>query len=280
MSSSLTPVAIDFGKVAAVFGSKDGPLLDLLLSQHREEFEQVDELADELEDEDEDDEDGDEGDRRASLLALSQLLGKAKQGLEGGIPPGKALSGLGQSTGVSQQHQRALKDLLSDSGDDACDDAESPPSDHASAADVMRHLITGEKPAKRAAFKFMYGYALQYLCQHLGEELRHELWQDLRGSSWTKSLDKALKSVGIPAKTLSVAKHLAGRGSPFKQIPKYNDNPTIGYLTVPEVGRAFAALQDASLDTLDEEMRAMLEDLRGWLKTCADTQRDLICFSN
>lgn len=280
MSSTLTPIAVDFAKIAGVLSSRDEALLDTLLKRYREELKQVDELADELEEDNDsqDEEEGNEESQRASLLALSQLLGKAKQDLQSGIAPAKALSGLGKPGFISQQQQKALQNLLSDSGDDKKNDVDGPSEGYASAADVLRCLITGDQPARRVAFKFMYGYALQYLCLHIGEVLPHDQWHDLRGSSWAKSLDKALKSVGVPAKTLSISKHLADRGSPFNQVLKYSDSPTIGYLALPEVELALAPLRDAKLDTLDEEHRSSLEDIRSWLQTCADTRRDLICF--
>lgn len=278
MSSSLTPIAVDFGKVQAVIGSKDGVLLDTLLKKYQDEFDQVDELADELEDDEPGEENEDDGaDRQASLLALSQLLGKAKQSLEGGQPLEKVVAGFDQNTGVSRKHADALKELFSGEGKDK-DNGIGQQSDYASTAEVMRSLITGEAPARRVAFKFMYGHALLCLCRHLGEELPHNNWHDLKGSSWAKTLDRGLKTVKVPAKTLSVAKHLVDRGSPLKQIPKYSDNPTIGYLTLPEVELALAALREANLDTLDNETRGFLTDIRGWLQTCSEKQRGLICF--
>jgi hypothetical protein len=287
MSSTLTPIAVDLAKVNEALGSGDEALLDLLLKKYQAQIAQVDELADELEeDEDEDDSGDDEEDedrKHASLSALSQLLGKAKEGLKGGGSLDNALDGLKQPADVSKKHQAALQDLLNDDDDGDDDDDENAVADeasrgdYASAADVLRHLIVGGKPAKRVAFKFMYGHALQWICLHLGQELPHDQWHDLRGSTWARSLDKALKTVGVPPKTLSVSKHLADRGSPLKQVPKYSDNPSIGYLTAAEVTSALVALRDAKLDVLGEE-RASLEDIRGWLQTCADTQRDLVCF--
>jgi hypothetical protein len=276
MSSTLTPIAIDFRQVSAVLGSRDAALLDLLLTKYREELEEVDELADELEEEDDpdSDEDDDPDSRQASLQALSKLLGQAKQSLQGGRPPDEALKNLGRAEGVSPHHQRALNELLGESAG-AGDRNDS---DYASASDVLRHLITGEKPARRVVFPFMYGHAVQFLCQHLGENLPHDRWHDLRGSAWAKNLDKALKTAGVPAKTLSVAKHLVGRGAPFEIVPRYADSPTIGYLTREEAECALAGLGSASLDALDRETRGFLEDIRGWLQSCVNSQRDLICF--
>jgi hypothetical protein len=282
MSSRLTPVAVDFRQVSAAVGSGDAALLERLLTKYRIELEEADEIASELEEDEDagdDDDDDDEDSRAASLRALSQLLGQAKKNLEGGRPPDEVLSDIGRAAGVSPQHQHALRDLLSDSGGaDDRDDANASQAEYASAADVLRHMIIGEMPARRVAFKFMYGYGLQYLCQYLGEELPSEQWGDLRGSSWARDLDKALKAVGVPAMTLSVTKHLARRGSPFEIVPRYSDAPEIGYLNRPEVAPALAALLSAKLGAIGHEERPLLEDIRGWLQTCSDSERDLICF--
>jgi hypothetical protein len=279
MSTSLTPIAVDFRKVSSTLGSGDGSLIEQLLLKYRDELEEVDELADELEEDedDSDDEEDDEDSRLASLRALSQSLGQAKQGLEGDQSVGDVLKGLGQAVGVSAQHKKALQDFFDDS-DDEDEDEESSDEEFASAADVLRHLITGEKPARRVAHRFKYGFALQYLCQHLGDELpRGDGWLELQ-SKWARMLDQAMKSVGIPAKTLSVAKHLAKRGSPFEAVPKYSDAPEIGFLKRDEIERALAALSGASFEGVGAEEQIFLADIRGWLQTCAESKRDLICF--
>src|SRR5262249_43072436 len=146
MSTSLTPIAVDFRKVSTTLGSGDGSLLEQLLVKYRDELQEVDELAEELEEDedDSDDEDDDEDRRSANLRALSQALGQAKQGLEGGQSVGDVLKGLGQAEGVSAQHQKALQDFFDDS-DDEDEDKESSDEEFASAADVLRHLITSEK---------------------------------------------------------------------------------------------------------------------------------------
>lgn len=272
--SCLIPIAVDFGKVKAVFGSRNDDLLKLLLQKHQQELEEVDEIAGEMDQENEADEEDDDDSRQKSLLALSQLLGKAKEGLASGALPDSVMKNLGTSPDLNQQHQAMLQNLFSDSDDDDDSDEESPP---ASAADVLKSVIDGEDLDK-GVYDFMFGYALKFICLHVGEVLPHDNWLDLRGSSWAKTLDKALKTNGVPAKTLSVSKHLAGRGSPFKQIPKYDDNPSIGYLTATEVGPALQALQNANFDAMDEELRTNINDIRGWLQTCAETKRELICF--
>lgn len=272
--SCLIPVAVDFSKVNGVFGSMDNEFLNLLIQKHQQELEEVDEIAGELEQGNETEEVDDDDSRQKSLLALSQLLGKAKQALASGALPDSVMKNLGSSPDLSQQHQAMLQNLFSDSDDDDNSDEESPP---ASAADVLKSVINGEKLDK-GVFNFMFGYALKFICLHLGDVLPHENWHDLRGSSWAKTLDKALKTIGVPAKTLSVSKHLAGRGSPFKQIPKYDDNPSIGYLTANEVGPVLEVLKNANFDALDEELRTNINDIRGWLQTCVETKRELICF--
>jgi hypothetical protein len=272
--SCLIPIAVDFGKVKAVFGSRNDDLLKLLLQKHQQELEEVDEIAGEMDQENEAEEEDDDDSRQKSLLALSQLLGKAKEGLASGALPDSVMKNLGASPDLNQQHQAMLQNLFSDSDDDDDGEEESPP---ASAADVLKSVIDGEDLDK-GVYDFMFGYALKFICLHVGEVLPHDNWLDLRGSSWAKTLDKALKTSGIPAKMLSISKHLAGRGSPFKQIPKYDDNPSIGYLTATEIGAVLEALQNANFERVDDELRPNINDIRGWLQTCADTKRELICF--
>lgn len=276
MSTSLTPIAVDFRKVSTTLGSGDRSLLEKLLAKYRDELEEVDELSEELEENDEDDSDDDT--RGANLQALSQALEQAKQTLKGGQSVGDVLKALGQAEGVSAQHQKALQDFLDDS-DDTHEDEESSDEEFASAADVLRRLITGEKPARRVAHKFKYGFALQYLCLHLGEELpRGDGWLELRGSQWARVLDQAMKSARIPAKTLSAARHMANRGSPFEAVPKYSDAPSIGFLKRDEIELALGALSNASFEGIGAEEQVFLADIRGWLQTCADSKRDLIFF--
>lgn len=271
--SFLIPIAVDFGKVKAVFGSRNDELFKLLLQKHQQELEEVDEIAGELDQENEAEEEDDDDSRQKSLLALGQLLGKAKEGLASGALPDSVMKNLGPSPDLNQQHQAILQNLFSEDEDDDDGGPDSPP---ASAADVLKSLIDGEELDK-GVYDFMFGYALKFICLHLGEMLPHDNWLDLRGSSWAKTLDKALKTNGVPAKTLSVSKHLAGRGSPFKQIPKYDDNPSIGYLTATEIGAVLEALQNANFERVDDELRSNINDIRGWLQTCAETKRGLIC---
>jgi len=147
MSTALTPIAVDFRKVSSALGSGDGSLLEQLLVKYRDELKEVDELAEELEEDEDDSDDEEEESRLANLRALSQALGQAKQGLEGGQSVGDVLEGLGRVQGVSAQHQKALQDVFDDSDDeDEAEDDESSDEEFAAAADILRHLITGEKP--------------------------------------------------------------------------------------------------------------------------------------
>lgn len=275
MSTSVIPIAIDFNKVSAALGSGDRALLEQLMVKYRDELAEIDELAEELDEDDSDEEDEDSG--STDLRALSQALEEAKQNLKGGQSVNEMLKGLGQMNGVSANNKKALEDFFDESGDDCeVDDDE----EFASATDVLRHIIIGEKPARRVAHEFKYGFALLYVCQHLGEELpRGDVWLELRGSTWRRTLDKALKDARVPAKTLSISKHLANRGSPYAAIPKYSGTPEIGYLKIGEIESAQVALRSATLKSVGTEEQECLADVHCWLQTCADSKRDLICFA-
>jgi hypothetical protein len=318
--ATLLPVAVALKRVSGVIGSKDKRLLSRLTKEYQDEFAALDERVADLEEEGTPDE-ADE--KQINLQAFIRLLKDAgkdpgkrdtcklhlatlvrTRGLARLCPAlDQAQAEIEQKEGLSRREKKAIDDTFTkllteilveeespglDSAEDGDEEEDETRSPRASTAEVLRHLITGEKPKRRVAFKFQYGYALQYLCLHLGEELPHDRWYDLRGSQWTGAIDNALRSVGVPAKVLSVGKngpagseqvgHLAERGSPIP-IPKYRESdPSIGYLKGAEVGRALAALEDAELDALDPKLRECLEDIRDWLRTCSDSKRDLICF--
>jgi hypothetical protein len=257
---TLTPYAVDLGRITAVLGSKDQALLDLLTEKFRDEFDSIDSLGEGCEEDDE--EDGD--DRRGPVRSVREALPMIADFLV---------------SMLRDEPEEEPKQKEKDSAGKA-----RPPC--ASAAEALRHLILGEAPDRRVGFK--YGYVLECLCRHFGETLPHDAWCDLRhGSLWFEDLDKTLRDAGVPAKMLSVSRHLAERGPPIA-IPKYRDFPSIGYLTQAEIRKALAALSKARIDDLGEEeddeqdeepwLPEGLDDVREWLRACADSQRDLVCF--
>jgi hypothetical protein len=146
-----------------------------------------------------------------------------------------------------------------------------------SIADMLRCLIMGEKLTGHVPYKYMHGCALRYLALHLGGELSHERWNDFSSSAF-RNIDKAMRAAGIPAKVLSLDR-LVYRGTPLPAIPKYQEGLTVGYLRGDEIDKALAALAAARLDRVPDDDQVFIEDIQDWLRACADSKRDLICFS-
>jgi hypothetical protein len=92
--------------------------------------------------------------------------------------------------------------------------------------DVLRQMVMGEEYNEELGF--MYGYALDFICRHFGEELPNEHWSAMpSGSDWARTVDRGLKAAGVPERVLRVEKHLMYRGSPIP-IPEIEDFPGIG----------------------------------------------------
>jgi hypothetical protein len=141
-------------------------------------------------------------------------------------------------------------------------------------------MIMGGTKDKRFGFK--YGYALDFLCRHLGEIPDNESWCSIRYET-LDAIDTVLKDSGVRSKTFSVAKFLVERGAPV-DIPKPDDFPSIGYLTRDEIPAILALLTPEKLSKAirrsDESdyFEGAFGELRSWLEACTKANRDLICF--
>jgi hypothetical protein len=142
---------------------------------------------------------------------------------------------------------------------------------------ALTQMVMGEEYDEE--FGFMYGYALEFLCRHFGEDLPNAEWSAMpNGSEWAQTVDRGLKAAGVPESVLRVGKHLMFRGAPIA-IPEIEDFPGIGYLKLKEVKAAQKALEKAKLTAIkDKEVLASAQELQSWLQTCATSGRDLACF--
>jgi hypothetical protein len=140
-------------------------------------------------------------------------------------------------------------------------------------AEVLRHLIFGGPYDGSVGFK--YGYALEFLCWHLGEFLNNSEWSGMRGE-WFDEVDGALKRAGVPTAAFTTLR-LTTRGAPVP-IPEPDDFPGIGHLTSEEVPAAAAALDAADLGAMSEDVRNAVAQVREWLGACEEFGRGLVCF--
>jgi hypothetical protein len=190
---------------------------------------------------------------------------------------------LGRVSGaIGSKNKRLISALVKVFGDDF-DQFDEMAADYADEDDealtmraALTQMVMGEEYNEELGF--MYGYALEFICLHLGEHLPNTGWSAMpRGTAYAKKADAALKRAGVAEDVFQISQ-LMNRGAPVP-LPLIEDFPAIGYMRVKEIK---AALKEFSEDRLtavkDEEVRESLAEVRGWLVTCAGSGRDLICF--
>jgi hypothetical protein len=142
---------------------------------------------------------------------------------------------------------------------------------------ALTQMVMGEE--YNDGLGFMYGYALEFICNHFGEPLPNGGWSGMPSSTkWADTVDQALKAAGVPGKVFGVSRHLMNRGAPV-EIPSIDDFPAIGYLKLAEIEAVRQALGRPTVAAIkDREVLEAIREIQGWLQTCADSSRDLICF--
>ena len=189
------------------------------------------------------------------------------------------------SDAVSSKSKRLVTTLVKKFGDDF-DQFDEMAADFADDGDgaaaltmraVLTQMVMGEEYNEDIGF--MYGYALDFICRHFGEQLPNEHWWAMpSGTKWAEKVDRGLKAAGVRERLLRVGTHLMNRGAPIA-IPEIEDFPSIGYLKLKEVKTAQQALGQAKLAAVkDKEVSAAIQEIQSWLQACADSGRDLICF--
>lgn len=141
---------------------------------------------------------------------------------------------------------------------------------------ALGHLIRGEGPDMSWWVRFKYGYALEMICLHFGEELPNEEWLDMRWE-WAERVDEALGRAGVPADRFRMVFFLMTRGLPV-DAPPTDDLPAFGHLLRDEMPAAREALDGADRAALDREEAAAIDQVRRWLESCMAAGRDLVCF--
>ena len=167
-------------------------------------------------------------------------------------------------------------DEMGEDLDDWGEDDDAPAGNSITMKEALGHLVMGKGYNPRAGF--MYGYALMFICRHIGAALPNGHWCSVSGWSWFPDVDKALEDLGVPEGVLRVQGPLTRRGSPVP-IPEIEDFPAIGYLRQDEVRLAAGELDEGKVKSVEPEpLRRGLEELLAWVRECQETKRDLICF--
>lgn len=128
-------------------------------------------------------------------------------------------------------------------------------------ADAVAELINGQ--ISEDVPGYLYGYALEAICAHLGEELPN-VAQIAGASEWMEEVDQILERKGISVRFNGLVYH----GSPVP-IPEPDDYPFIGQWTAAQVAAAVPAFRAADLSDLDAEMAETIRQMCAWAEAAA-----------
>lgn len=110
---------------------------------------------------------------------------------------------------------------------------------------------------------YVYGYAVEALCGHLGRELPNVA--GISGASdWLNEVDEMLTARGVP---LSLSSLVFGE-CPV-EIPRPDDHPFIGSWPPHVIPQALDVMRHVDLSGLDFEMTETFEQILAWLEITA-----------
>lgn len=126
---------------------------------------------------------------------------------------------------------------------------------------ALRHLVMGESPATDEPSAPKYGFALEALCNHLGERILPDCWG---GVSWRALTDSGVEDVLM-------------RSGPPVPLPDLQGGMTIGHLTVAEVAAELAKIDAGDQPPIeDEDLQELVDEYHGWLRKAAAKKKDVV----
>lgn len=136
---------------------------------------------------------------------------------------------------------------------------------------ALRQLIMGEPLDGRAGVA--YAYWFKQMCES-GQFLRNDAWMPIR-MAFFDDVEQALRRLGVTG--VSVRDMVFG-GLPVP-LPPPDDFPGMGYTAAKDAGVLAERLGAVELSREpDRHLREAIEQLTGWLRTCAEGKLDLVCF--
>lgn len=136
---------------------------------------------------------------------------------------------------------------------------------------ALRQLVMGEPLDQRAGVA--YAYWFKQMCES-GEFLRNDAWMPIR-MAFFDDVEQALRRLGVTG--VSVRDIVFG-GLPIP-LPPPDDFPGMGCTPAKEARVLLERLSGVDLSSEpDRYVREAIEQLTGWLRTCADRGLDLVCF--
>jgi hypothetical protein len=136
---------------------------------------------------------------------------------------------------------------------------------------ALRQLVMGQPYDQRAGVA--YAYWFKHLCED-GQFLRNDAWMPIR-VAFLEQVQGGLARAGVEG--VSVSSMVFG-GLPIR-LPAPDDFPGMGYVSRTHAQIHLAAINAADLSAEpDRDVREAIEQLRDWLRVCAESGRDLVCF--
>jgi hypothetical protein len=119
---------------------------------------------------------------------------------------------------------------------------------------------------------YLYGYALEAICAHLGRELPG-VSSISRAAAWIDVVDELLEGKGIPIGLSTLV-----FGVCPVDIPTPDDHPSIGSWPPHVIPGALEAIRRADLAGSDDETTETIAQIRGWLEAAGDPEEGLMGF--
>jgi hypothetical protein len=137
--------------------------------------------------------------------------------------------------------------------------------------DAVAQIIEGAPLA--AHLGYLYGYALEAICAHLGRELPG-VSSISRAAAWIDVVDELLEGKGIPIGLSTLV-----FGVCPVDIPTPDDHPSIGSWPPHVIPGALEAIRRADLAGSDDGTTETIAQVRGWLEAAAgDPEEGLMGF--
>ena len=125
---------------------------------------------------------------------------------------------------------------------------------------AIQHLVMGEERDPEEAHQ--YGYALQEICDYLGDPQDCDIWSGVRwGCVEGCGLEDLLTKTGPPV-----------------ELPPNDDFPNIGHIRRGEVNEYLQAATNRAENCQDGEIQELLDEYISWLKTAQSSSLDIVFF--
>ncbi|WP_344594835.1 DUF7691 family protein [Actinomadura vinacea] len=185
----------------------------------------------------------------------------------------------GVTSMIGSRSEKLLKTLLSgwardlEDYDGLRDDVGQGGADVTSAQTALRHMVMGEEYDDRVGFIYAYCLKIFLAARADTDFLSNNGWSGMR-FGWFETVASELKAAGVDFDPLD----LIFGGSPVR-LPPTGGFPNIGHLGRAEMPAILAKFEGMDADMVTEYGALdAIRQIESWLRTCVNSNRDLICY--